>query len=68
MFMENLFNQYRERHDIPSPAELKGLRKKYGLSAHTMSKIMLRSGMLSFHTWSLRNTVYEEIFILSLKR
>ena len=37
--MEDLYNQYRERHGIPSPSELKGLRDKYGFSAHTMSKI-----------------------------
>ena len=37
--MEDLYNQYRERHGIPSPSQLKTLREKYGLSAHTMSKI-----------------------------
>lgn len=37
--MEDLYAQYRKRHGIPSPAELKGLREKYGLSAHVMSKI-----------------------------
>ena len=39
MAMEELYAQYRERHGIPSPMQLKGLREKYGLSAHTMSKI-----------------------------
>jgi putative zinc finger/helix-turn-helix YgiT family protein len=37
--MENVYSQYREHHGIPSPSELKGLREKYGLSAHSMSKI-----------------------------
>lgn len=39
LVMEDLYNQYRQRHSIPSPSELKSLRDKYGLSAHTMSKI-----------------------------
>lgn len=39
LVMEDLYNQYRQRHNIPSPSELKILREKYGLSAHTMSKI-----------------------------
>jgi transcriptional regulator with XRE-family HTH domain len=39
MVMEDLYSQYRERHNIPSPAQLKELREKYGFSAHTMSKI-----------------------------
>ncbi len=39
LVMEDLYNQYRQRHGIPSPSELKNLREKYGLSAHTMSKI-----------------------------
>lgn len=37
--MSDLYAQYRERHGIPSPTNLKGLREKYGLSAHMMSKI-----------------------------
>lgn len=48
MFMEDLFNQYRERHDIPSPAELKGLRKKYGLSAHTKDYVKVRDAVISY--------------------
>lgn len=39
LVMEDLYSQYRQRHGIPSPSELKSLREKYGLSAHTMSKI-----------------------------
>lgn len=39
LVMEDLYSQYRQRHGIPSPSELKSLRDKYGLSAHTMSKI-----------------------------
>lgn len=34
-----IYEQYRERHRIPSPKMLKDLRIKYGFSAHTMSKI-----------------------------
>ena len=37
--MADLYSQYRERHGIPSPSDLKSLRDKYGLSAHIMSKI-----------------------------
>ena len=37
--MKDVYSQYRKRHGIPSPSELKDLREKYGLSAHTMSKI-----------------------------
>ena len=37
--MTDLYAQYRERHGIPSPSNLKSLRNKYGLSAHIMSKI-----------------------------
>ncbi len=39
MAINDLCSQYRKRHGIPSPSELKGLRDKYGLSAHIMSKI-----------------------------
>lgn len=35
----NIYQQYRERHQIPSPEKLKELRDKYGFSAHIMSKI-----------------------------
>lgn len=37
--MKDVYAQYRKRHGIPSPSELKNLREKYGLSAHMMSKI-----------------------------
>lgn len=37
--MKDLYAQYRERHGIPSPSDLKSLRDKYGLSAHVMSRI-----------------------------
>lgn len=39
LVMEDLYSQYRQIHGIPSPSDLKSLRDKYGLSAHTMSKI-----------------------------
>ncbi len=39
MVIEELYTQYRERHGIPSPANLNCLRTKYGFSAHIMSKI-----------------------------
>ena len=35
----DIYDQYRKRHDIPSPQMLRDLRSKYNLSAHTMSKI-----------------------------
>lgn len=37
--MADLYAQYRKRHGIPSPADLRSLRAQYGLSAHVMSKI-----------------------------
>lgn len=37
--IEDLYSQYRKRHGIPFPVQLKKLREKYGLSARTMSKI-----------------------------
>ena len=37
--MESIYTLYRERHGIPSPVALTGLREKYGLSARTMSII-----------------------------
>jgi len=37
--MEDVCDQYRNRHGIPSPSQLKDLREKYGLSAHLMSRI-----------------------------
>lgn len=37
--MSDLYAQYRERHGIPSPSDLKSLRQRYGLSAHVMSRI-----------------------------
>jgi len=35
-----VFNQYRERHGIPYPDELKSFRNKYGISAQNMSRIL----------------------------
>ena len=37
--LNEVYSQYRERHGIPSPALLKELRGRYGLSAHVMSRI-----------------------------
>lgn len=38
--MDEVYSLYRERHNIPSPSELLALRERYGLSGHTMSKIL----------------------------
>ncbi len=35
-----LYNQYREKHSIPFPSEIKALREQYGISAATMSNIL----------------------------
>ena len=35
-----LYNLYREKHNIPFPDEIRNIRKKYGLSALKMSKIL----------------------------
>ena len=37
--MSSLYSQYRKKHGIPSPSELKQIRERYHLSAHCMSKI-----------------------------
>ena len=37
--IQEVHEQYRKRHRIPFPEDLKRLRAKYGFSAHTMSKI-----------------------------
>ena len=38
--LEQVYQQYRERHNIPSPAELRQMRERYGLSASKMSDIL----------------------------
>ena len=38
--LERVYEQYRAKHDIPSPAELTALREKYGLSSAKMSQIL----------------------------
>jgi putative zinc finger/helix-turn-helix YgiT family protein len=35
-----LYNLYREKHNIPFPDEIRAIRKKYGLSASKMSQIL----------------------------
>ena len=38
--MEQVYAQYRERHNIPSPAELTAMRERYGLSAIKMAQVL----------------------------
>ena len=38
--MEQVFRQYRQRHNIPSPDEIRSIRMKYGISASRMSRIL----------------------------
>jgi len=38
--LNGVYEQYRERHNIPSPEQLKLLRESYGLSATKMSNIL----------------------------
>ncbi|CAN5236000.1 DUF4065 domain-containing protein [soil metagenome] len=38
--MTQLYNQYREKHNLPFPDEIKAIREKYGLSATKMSEIL----------------------------
>ncbi len=35
-----VYNQYREKHSIPFPEEIKAVREKYGVSATKMSEIL----------------------------
>lgn len=38
--INNLHNQYRKRHNIPTAGQIKSIRDQYGLSAKKMSAIM----------------------------
>ena len=38
--MNQVYDQYRQRHNIPSPAELTAMRERYGLSAIKMAQVL----------------------------
>jgi len=38
--MEQVYEQYRAKHNIPSPAELTAMRERYGLSAIKMAQVL----------------------------
>jgi DNA-binding transcriptional regulator YiaG len=38
--INQLYNQYREKHSIPFSSEIKAIREQYGVSAATMSNIL----------------------------
>lgn len=38
--LEQIYIQYREKYGIPDPDEIKAIRKQYGVSAVTMSRIL----------------------------
>lgn len=38
--MEQVYRQYRQRHNMPSPIEIRSIRMKYGISASRMSRIL----------------------------
>ena len=38
--LERIYEQYRAKHNIPSPAELTAMREKYGLSAIKMAQVL----------------------------
>ncbi len=38
--MKQVYNQYRDKYNIPFPDEIKSIRKKYNLSAKKMSEIL----------------------------
>lgn len=38
--MEQIYSQYRKKHDIPSPKELTEFRERYGLSAIKMAQVL----------------------------
>ena len=38
--IEQIYSQYRKKYGIPTPEEIKAIRKQYGLSATAMSKIL----------------------------
>src|SRR5690606_21182393 len=38
--MIQVYNQYRERHHLPYPDEIRAIREKYGLTATKMSEVL----------------------------
>ena len=38
--VQRVYDQYRQRHNIPSPAELTAMRERYGLSAIKMAQVL----------------------------
>ena len=38
--MQQLYNQYRDKHNLPFPDEVKTIRRKYGLSAIKMAEVL----------------------------
>nr|WP_288935778.1 type II toxin-antitoxin system antitoxin SocA domain-containing protein [uncultured Allomuricauda sp.] len=38
--MRQVYNQYRDKYNLPFPEEIKGIRAKYGLSATKMSEVL----------------------------
>lgn len=40
LFCNDLYSQYRNRHDIPFPDEIKSIRERYGFSYVQMSRLM----------------------------
>jgi len=57
--LNQVYNQYRDKHNVPFPDEIIGLRRKYHLSANKMSQI------LGFGTNSYRNYEKGEVPSLS---
>lgn len=48
--VKQIYDAYRKKHGIPSPMEIKALRKKYGLSTSKMS-LILGFGINQYHNY-----------------
>lgn len=57
--LRQLYNQYRDKHNLPFPDQVKETREKYGLSATKMSDV------LGFGVNSYRNYENEEVPVLA---
>ena len=38
--IQQVYNQYREKHHLPFPEEIRAIREKYGLSANKMAEVL----------------------------
>lgn len=64
--LKKFYDEYRKRHEILSPLEIKAIRNKYGLSQRSLGKI-LGWGEITIHRYesgALPNTSHERVLKL----